>query len=401
MTTKEKIFETFDEPMSSTLAVTIMLFLNSLILISTTCFIIETMPSFRTVEASTWNTLETLCIAGFSIDFVARMLTTPDCKGFWTEFMNMVDFVAIMPFYVEIVMATIMDDAPIPQYLRVIRVVRLARVLRIIKMTKAGKMAGVIVQIAAQAVSSLVVPGYFVYTILLVFATGMYYAEKGDEVSCLAMDNADVWAMKSARLHPEWESAFIKPLGVDMSDHDQDGSPDLNADYNIDGVVTEDEAMRWVRLKYVDDDYTNRFCVEALQGGADVGQPYKVEDDVTSVESTYYTGPNRPRPTAESLFKKIFGEESDEQDLSLNPKQPAADANRLSTDYQKGSADYQIGKTAIGLGKNATYSRYSSNPHHRLISKGISDRLPVFLQSAITPSRSAATACALVRTSME
>ena len=60
-----------------------MLFLNTLILISTTCFITETMPAFRDVHPDTWTFLETFCIAGFTLDFVARMLTTPDCKGFW------------------------------------------------------------------------------------------------------------------------------------------------------------------------------------------------------------------------------------------------------------------------------------------------------------------------------
>eukprot|EP01048_Picozoa_sp_COSAG05_P038536 COSAG05_NODE_18622_length_305_cov_1.077670_1_plen_49_part_10 len=49
------------------------MFLNSLILISTSCFIIETMPQFREVEESTWFMLETVCIAGFSVDFLVRM----------------------------------------------------------------------------------------------------------------------------------------------------------------------------------------------------------------------------------------------------------------------------------------------------------------------------------------
>lgn len=343
LTTKEKIFETFDEPMSSPLAIFIMLFLNTLILISTFCFITETMPAYRTVTASTWNGLETFCIIGFSIDFVARMLTTPDCKGFWTEFMNMVDFVAIMPFYIEMVMKQVMDDAPIPQYLRVIRVVRLARVLRIIKMTKAGKMAGVIVEIAAQAVSSLVVPAYFIYTIMLVFATGMYYAEKGDEVSCLAMDNPDVWMTKSARLHPKWGSAFIEEAGVDGTDHDQDGVIDKNADYDIDGEVTVEEAVRWVRLQYPDDDYTFKFCKEALRGGGDYGEPYEVEEDISTMTS-YYMGADRLRPTAESLFGKVFGKDADDQDLSGLPEE-----------LTLGSAAYQVGKTAIGEGMNATY----------------------------------------------
>lgn len=349
LTIKEKIFETFDEPTSSPLAFCIMLFLNTLILISTTCFVTETMPSFRTVEPETWSFLETFCIAGFSIDFVARMVTTSDCKGFWTDFMNMVDFVAIVPFYIELIMSTMMDDAPIPQYLRVIRVVRLARVLRIIKMTKAGKMAGVIVDIAVQAAASLVVPFYFMYTIMLVFATGMYYAEKGDEVSCLAMDNADVWTTKSAALHPRWGDATNRERGAEAIDHNQDGVTDMNADYNIDDVVTAEEAVRWVRLTYPDDDFTFKFCKDGLRGGADFGAPFEVEYD-SSVMSTWYMGPDRLRPTAETRFNQIFGKDADEMKTVLQAVEP-----RVEDHFLTGTSDYIVGKKAIGMGLNATY----------------------------------------------
>lgn len=185
-----------------------MVFLNVLILISTSCFIIETMPQFRGVEESTWFMLETICIAGFSLDFVVRMVCTPDCKEFWTEFMNMVDFVAIMPYYVEMAVTLVVDDAPIPQFLRVIRVVRLARVLRIIRLTKAGRMAGVIVDIAQTALNALIVPIYFMYTIIIIAGTFVYYSEKGEPVSCLAMTNNDAWVQGMAKLHPAQERAW-------------------------------------------------------------------------------------------------------------------------------------------------------------------------------------------------
>ena len=95
------------------------------------------------------------------------------------------------------------------------------------------------------------VPAYFIYTIILVFATGIYYAEKGDEVSCLAMENPDVWMTKSARLHPKWSSAFITEPGDQGADHNLDGVNDMNADYDIDGQVTTAEAVRWVLDKWI------------------------------------------------------------------------------------------------------------------------------------------------------
>ena len=107
-----------------------MVTLNCLILVSTTTFILETMPQMRDVEEDTWFLIETICIIGFTSDFVIRLLCCPDCGAFWGEFMNMVDFVAIVPYYVEFLIVIIAPSIEIPQYLRVIRVVRLARIVR-------------------------------------------------------------------------------------------------------------------------------------------------------------------------------------------------------------------------------------------------------------------------------
>jgi potassium voltage-gated channel Shaw-related subfamily C protein 4 len=84
----------------------------------------------RDVEEDTWFLIETICIIGFTSDFVIRLLCCPDCGAFWGEFMNMVDFVAIVPYYVEFLIVAIAPSIEIPQYLRVIRVVRLARIVR-------------------------------------------------------------------------------------------------------------------------------------------------------------------------------------------------------------------------------------------------------------------------------
>jgi hypothetical protein len=262
-----------------------MVILNCMILVSTTCFIVETMPQFRHVKEETWFLLETICIAGFSIDFVVRLLCTPDCKAFWTEFMNMVDFVAIMPYYVEMGVKLFMDDAPIPQYLRVIRVVRLARVLRIIRMTKAGKMAGVIVDIANTSISALLVPAYFMYTLVVIYGTGVYYSEKGIPVSCLAMpgtDTGDLWISESLHMHPK--AKFT------VEDYDQDGWMDADVGYGPDpnnasntlgyhnNIVEAEERLQLIR-QLIDDsededidkenDMTHQFCGDRYQARTD------------------------------------------------------------------------------------------------------------------------------------
>ena len=51
---REQIFEVFEEPGSSWLAIVVSFILNMMILFSTVTFIIETHPYFRNVHADTW-----------------------------------------------------------------------------------------------------------------------------------------------------------------------------------------------------------------------------------------------------------------------------------------------------------------------------------------------------------
>jgi len=206
MSIRENIYQTFEDPVSSPVAVGVMICLNCLILVSTTTFVLETMAQFRDVSEDSWFLIETICIIGFTTDFVLRMLCCPDCGAFWGEFMNMVDFVAIVPYYVEIIIAAVSPGVPIPQYLRVIRVVRLARILRIIAMTKAGKMAAVIAKIAITATQSLIIPCYFLFLCVIMYSSAMFYFEKGEFVTCEAMGSE--WAEGVVK---DWDGLKAKP----------------------------------------------------------------------------------------------------------------------------------------------------------------------------------------------
>lgn len=313
-TTKEMIFEMFEEPTSSKAAIVIMISLNMMILVSTTCFIIETMPQFRTVREETWFMLESICIAGFTFDFVIRMLTTPSCNLFWTEFMNMVDFVAIMPYYIEMIVNLFMDDAPIPQYLRVIRVVRLARVLRIMRLTKAGRMAGVIVDIAKTSLSALVVPFYFMYTLLVICGTAVYYSEKGAPVSCVAMENPEIWARESALMHPLIASGKIDVNSDGYKDADfvWDAENEKYVDYEPgaewtlgkpDGNISDAELVRYVQFTARDDMLmTHKFCsTDKMQDSEVEGMPNSMTAGDAQLNSL---------SKAEFYFDRIFGAKS-------------------------------------------------------------------------------------------
>jgi hypothetical protein len=185
MTTKEKVFTTFEDPTSSVGAKIIMIVINIMIITSTITFVAETMPETKDVEPVFWTAVETICIVGFTTDFIAKASTTPEFGLFSRDPMNWIDFVAILPFYIEMIWGLFMStQLPGIGKLRLIRVVRLARILRLLKNSKSGNMTSVIGVIVSSSVAALAIPLYFLFLAVVVYASLMYYAERGTPVTC-------------------------------------------------------------------------------------------------------------------------------------------------------------------------------------------------------------------------
>eukprot|EP01052_Picozoa_sp_SAG31_P047599 SAG31_NODE_9594_length_1253_cov_2.246967_1_plen_324_part_10 len=134
---------------------------------------------------------ECVCVAAFTVDFVARAATCPSFKDFRGDIMNWVDFIAIVPFYVELLFKILEIDPGQLSSLRIIRVLRLARVLKVIQKAAGGSDSGpsmddgdeedvgaVIGEIVSSAGGALVIPLYFMLLALIVFASLEYYIER-------------------------------------------------------------------------------------------------------------------------------------------------------------------------------------------------------------------------------
>ena len=46
--------------------------------------------------------MEAICIGVFTIEFLARVSCTPDINSYFKDFMNVIDVIAIFPFYMEV-----------------------------------------------------------------------------------------------------------------------------------------------------------------------------------------------------------------------------------------------------------------------------------------------------------
>ncbi|KAL4660835.1 potassium voltage-gated channel subfamily V member 2-like [Arapaima gigas] len=91
---------------------------------------------------------EACCIAFFTVEFLLRLLSTPDLRLFVTSLLNMVDLMAILPLYLQVALEIWESEGDVGQQDgdnavrrvgkvgQVLRVMRLLRILRILKLAR-------------------------------------------------------------------------------------------------------------------------------------------------------------------------------------------------------------------------------------------------------------------------
>lgn len=125
-----------------------------------------------------WTGLETFFISVFTLEYVMRFITSEDKRGFAFDFMNIIDILAIAPFYINVILqAAGGSNSGDIVYLAVLRAMRLFRDFRVLKLGKYFKaisMVGVTFVRSSAALMTLL----FMATICTVlFSAGIYFAE--------------------------------------------------------------------------------------------------------------------------------------------------------------------------------------------------------------------------------
>ncbi|XP_077105244.1 potassium voltage-gated channel subfamily V member 2 [Ranitomeya variabilis] len=96
--------------------------------------------------------VETLCIAFFTLEYVLRIISTPDIQCFVRSVLNAVDLIAILPFYLQLLLETFSDEdqngkkssheheieavGRVGKVGQVLRIMRLMRIFRILKLAR-------------------------------------------------------------------------------------------------------------------------------------------------------------------------------------------------------------------------------------------------------------------------
>ncbi|XP_035660099.1 shaker-related potassium channel tsha2-like [Branchiostoma floridae] len=128
---------------------------------------------------------ESICIGWFLIEFLIRAISCPSKRKFFSQAMNIIDLLAILPYFIEILVIIVVDWLGMwsDKIEAVFRVARLVRVFRIFKLTRHSAAMKVLAKTLQSSLGELALLSFFLVLATLLFSTCVYLVEEGKEDS--------------------------------------------------------------------------------------------------------------------------------------------------------------------------------------------------------------------------
>ena len=164
------------------------------------------VPNFRyqkLPEDPFW-VIETICIIWFSFEVCVRFFSCPSKKVFLYDMMNIIDIVAIMPYFIALYTdENRPDDDGLTNMetdksmsLAILRIVRLVRVFRIFKLSRHSKGLQILGQTLKASMRELGLLIFFLIIGVILFSSAVYFAEcEAPETQFLSIPHAFWWAV--------------------------------------------------------------------------------------------------------------------------------------------------------------------------------------------------------------
>lgn len=141
--------------------------------------------------------VETICICWFSFELIMRFISAPSKTLFFKDVMNVIDFFAILPFFVTLGTELAKDKGTQPSVsLALIRIIRLVRVFRIFKLSRHSKGLQILGQTLKASLRELALLIFFLFIGVIIFSSAVYFAEvDSDGTYFTSIPEAFWWAV--------------------------------------------------------------------------------------------------------------------------------------------------------------------------------------------------------------
>jgi len=187
---KARIYQTFENPRFSLLARVLNAYILLLIFGSTVAFCLQSVYSLAhtTEQEAIWFAVEIFIVVNFTLEYLIRMVTCPKLWPFLISPLNIIDLVAILPFYIGLIVQS--NNLGGLAAARVLRLVRIFRVLKLGKSVEVINMLGTAFHRSRQGILVLL---FLIGLAMVFFSSFMYYAE----TSICELNESGVWIYTS------------------------------------------------------------------------------------------------------------------------------------------------------------------------------------------------------------
>ncbi|XP_067382172.1 A-type voltage-gated potassium channel KCND3-like isoform X2 [Channa argus] len=197
MTFRETMWRAFENPHTSTMALVFYYVTGFFIAVSVITNVVETVPcgtvpNQKEVPCGERYTvaffcMDTACVMIFTVEYLMRLFAAPSRYRFMRSVMSIIDVVAILPYYIGLVMT---DNEDVSGAFVTLRVFRVFRIFKFSRHSQGLRILGYTLKSCASELGFLL---FSLTMAIIIFATVMFYAEKGSSSSKFTSIPASFW----------------------------------------------------------------------------------------------------------------------------------------------------------------------------------------------------------------